>query len=63
LRLEFEPWLTRIGTPRTLAEGIRALFDAAPREVREALELSPATGYDFTLPVALIEGKRRILET
>jgi SAM-dependent methyltransferase len=56
LRLEFEPWLTRIGTPRTLAEGIRALFDAAPREVREALELSDATGYDFTLPVALIEG-------
>jgi SAM-dependent methyltransferase len=59
LRLEFEPWLSRIGTPRTLAEGIRSLMDAAPREVREALELSPATGYDFTIPVALIEGVRR----
>ncbi len=58
LRLEFEPWLARIGTPRTLAEGIRALFDAAPREVREALELSQSTGYDFTLPVALLEGVR-----
>ena len=59
LRLEFEPWLARIGTPRTLAEGIRSLMDAAPREVREALELSPATGYDFTIPVALVEGLRR----
>lgn len=59
LRLEFEPWLARIGTPRTLAEGIRSLLDAAPREVREALELSDATGYDFTMPVALIEGVRR----
>ena len=58
LRLEFEPWLTRIGTPRSLAEGIRSLLDAAPREVREALELSEATGYDFTMPVALVEGLR-----
>jgi SAM-dependent methyltransferase len=58
LRLEFEPWLTRIGTARTLAEGIRSLLDAAPREVREALELSEATGYDFTMPVALVEGVR-----
>ncbi len=56
LRLEFEPWLARIGTPRTLAEGIRSLMDAAPREVREALELSEATGYDFTIPVGLVEG-------
>jgi SAM-dependent methyltransferase len=59
LRLEFEPWLARIGTARTLAEGIRSLMDAAPREVREALELSQATGYDFTIPVALVEGVRR----
>ena len=58
LRLEFEPWLARIGTPRTLAEGIRSLMDAAPREVREALELSEATGYDFTMPIALMEGLR-----
>ncbi len=58
LRIEFEPWLSRIGTPRTLAEGIRSLMDAAPREVREALELSEATGYDFTMPVALVEGVR-----
>jgi len=58
LRLEFEPWLARIGTPRSLAEGIRSLMDAAPREVREALELSDATGHDFTIPVALIEGVR-----
>jgi len=58
LRLEFEPWLLRIGTARTLAEGIRSLLDAAPREVREALELSEATGYDFTMPVALVEGVR-----
>ncbi len=58
LRLEFEPWLQRIGTPRTLAEGIRSLLDAAPREVREALELSEATGCDFTIPVGLVEGLR-----
>jgi len=59
LRLEFEPWLLRIGTARSLAEGIRSLMDAAPREVREALELSDATGYDFTIPTALVEGLRR----
>jgi ubiquinone/menaquinone biosynthesis C-methylase UbiE len=59
LRIEFEPWLARIGTARSLAEGIRSLMDAAPREVREALELSDATGYDFTMPIALIEGVRR----
>jgi SAM-dependent methyltransferase len=58
LRLEFEPWLARIGTARSLAEGIRSLLDAAPREVRDALELSEATGYDFTMPIALIEGVR-----
>ena len=58
LRIEFEPWLSRIGTARTLAEGIRSLLDAAPREVREALELSEATGYDFTMPIALMEGLR-----
>jgi len=58
LRLEFEPWLSRIGTPRSLAEGVRSLLDAAPREVREALELSEATGYDFTMPIALLEGVR-----
>ncbi len=58
LRIEFEPWLTRIGTARTMAEGIRSLLDAAPREVREALELSEATGYDFTMPIALVEGVR-----
>jgi SAM-dependent methyltransferase len=58
LRIEFAPWLARIGTARTLAEGIRSLLDAAPREVREALELSEATGYDFTMPIALVEGVR-----
>ncbi len=58
LRLEFEPWLSRIGTARSLAEGVRSLMDAAPREVREALELSEATGHDFTMPIALIEGVR-----
>lgn len=58
LRQEFEPWLLRIATARSLVEGIRSLMDCAPREVREVLELSEATGYDFTMPVALIEGVR-----
>lgn len=59
LRLGFDDWLARIGTKPELATGLRALMDSAPSEVREALGLSAATGHDWSIPIALVAGRRR----
>ncbi len=59
VRLEFDSWIARIGTPAPLAAGLRALMDAAPSEVREALAITGETGHDWSIPIALVAGRRR----
>ena len=56
LRLEFAPWVARMGTPPLAVEMLKALFDGAPREVRAAMAFGE--GYDFTVPLALMRGRR-----
>ncbi len=41
VELEFAAWVARIGTPEPLVRGLRALQQAAPREVAEHLALRP----------------------
>ncbi len=54
--LHFEPWVERIGTSSEAITGLRALFDAAPDEARAAFAIG--ADYGFTLPSALLEGRR-----
>jgi ubiquinone/menaquinone biosynthesis C-methylase UbiE len=54
LRLPFASWTERMRTPEATAVQIRALFEAAPASVREALAIE-ADG-TFTCPVTLVRG-------
>jgi SAM-dependent methyltransferase len=58
VRLDFESWIARIGTPAPLAAALRVLMDAAPSEVRRALAISTETGHDWSIPIALFAGRR-----
>ena len=58
LRLGFDDWVKRIGTPTALVTGLRGLIDAAPSEVRSLLEIAPETGHDWSIPIALVAGRR-----
>ena len=51
---EFDPWVERIGTSPGAVEGLRALFDEAPDEVRGAFGIRGHGAYDFRLELALI---------
>jgi ubiquinone/menaquinone biosynthesis C-methylase UbiE len=57
LRLEFESWVTRMETPAPAVAQIRALFDAAPAEVRAALRIEADN--TFSSPMALMRGRHR----
>jgi SAM-dependent methyltransferase len=52
--LVFEPWVERIGTSAAGVTGLRALFDAAPDEVRSAFSIDG--DYAFTLSSVLLAG-------
>ncbi|MFI5315771.1 MAG: class I SAM-dependent methyltransferase [Myxococcota bacterium] len=58
VRLGFDGWIARIGTPAPLAAGLRALIDAAPSEVRAELAIAPETGHDWSIPIGLVSGRR-----
>jgi SAM-dependent methyltransferase len=55
---EFGSWVERIGTGPEAVAGLRALFDAAPAEVRGAFDIRGDGEYDFSLDLALIRGQR-----
>ena len=55
---EFGSWVERIGTGPDAVAGLRALFDAAPAEVRGAFDIRGDGEYDFSLDLALIRGQR-----
>lgn len=56
VRVDFAAWTGRMQTPAAAAAQVRALFEAAPASVREALAIE-ADG-TFTCPVALLKGVR-----
>ena len=53
LRLDFAPWIARIGTPDLLSQAIRGLQARMPPEVAERFEIE-ADG-SFTIDVAMFE--------
>jgi SAM-dependent methyltransferase len=58
LHQEFEPWVARIGTAPAAVAGLRALFDAAPDEVRASFGIRGGD-YAFDLESALVQGELR----
>jgi len=56
LPLDFDAWVTRMATPAPSVAMIRALFDGAPTEVRNAMDVQP--NYRFQIPGALFRGRR-----
>ena len=56
--LEFEPWVARIGTSPEGQTGLRALFDAAPDDVRAHFRIHEAAPYAFRLESALLRGRQ-----
>jgi ubiquinone/menaquinone biosynthesis C-methylase UbiE len=57
MRQDFDPWVARIGTPPEAVTGLRALFDAAPDEVRRAFDIRGRGDYAFSLTAALLRGR------
>jgi ubiquinone/menaquinone biosynthesis C-methylase UbiE len=53
LRLDFDAWVQRIATPPDDVAMIRRMFDHAPAEVREVLQIEP--DHSFTLQGALFK--------
>jgi SAM-dependent methyltransferase len=58
IQLEFDPWVARIGTSPEAQTGLRAVFDAAPDEVRTHFHIHRAAEYAFRLESALLRGRR-----
>jgi ubiquinone/menaquinone biosynthesis C-methylase UbiE len=56
LELAFDSWVERIGTPDPEIGALRRMLDRAPAEVREALVIGSPGPYDFSMPVALLQG-------
>ena len=56
LELDFDSWVERIGTPDPEISALRRLMDRSPVEVREALAIGRPGPYDFSMPVALLQG-------
>jgi ubiquinone/menaquinone biosynthesis C-methylase UbiE len=56
MRLDFERWLRRIGASPEAEVGLRALFGAASRGVRDHFEI--AENLDFTITNALLRATR-----
>lgn len=54
LRLEFEPWVTRMATPAVRIAALRHLLDGAGADVRAALRVE--ADYTFTVPCAILRG-------
>jgi len=57
VRLEFAPWVARMQTPACQVEGIRALQEGAPAEVRQALSID--TVGSFTAHTGLFWARRQ----
>ncbi|WP_284077476.1 class I SAM-dependent methyltransferase [Herbaspirillum aquaticum] len=56
LRLEFDSWVARMRTPQDNITAIRALWQAAPGEVKEYFALDAAGS--FSIDVAMLEARK-----
>ena len=56
LPLDFDAWVIRMATPAASVAMIKTLFDGAPSEVREAMDIQ--SNYRFQIPGALFRGRR-----
>lgn len=56
LPLDFDSWVVRMATPAANVAILRTLFDGAPSEVREEMDVQP--NYRFQIPGALFRGRR-----
>jgi SAM-dependent methyltransferase len=56
LPLDFESWVKRMATPVAYIAILKSLFDGAPSEVRNAMNVQP--DYRFQIPGALFRGRR-----
>ena len=56
LALDFDSWVTRMATPVASVAMLKTLFDGAPSEVRDAMDIQP--NYHFQIPGALFRGRR-----
>jgi ubiquinone/menaquinone biosynthesis C-methylase UbiE len=54
---EFQPWVERIGTAEGAVVGLRALFAAAPDEVRGAFGIDGGDASRFELELAVLRGR------
>ncbi len=57
--LDFDEWVTRMGTPELEQSELRALFDRAPDLVRKGLGIRSGDYYGFEIPIAMVEGHKR----
>jgi SAM-dependent methyltransferase len=58
LPLNFDSWVARMATPALNIQMLKTLFDGAPHEVREAMDIQP--DYTFTIPGALFLARKTI---
>jgi SAM-dependent methyltransferase len=58
MRIHFDDWIARMRTPPAAAAQICALLDAAPQQVRDAYEVAGRGDYSFSMPIALLAGRR-----
>ncbi len=56
LPLDFVSWVKRMATPDAYVAILKSLFDGAPSEVRDAMDVQP--DYRFQIPGALFRGRR-----
>jgi ubiquinone/menaquinone biosynthesis C-methylase UbiE len=56
LRLEFDSWVARMRTPQDNITAIKALWNSAPREVKEYFELDQACS--FSIDVAMLDARK-----
>lgn len=56
LPLDFDAWVTRMATPAANVAMLKSLFDGAPSEVRDAMDVQP--NYRFQILGALFRGRR-----
>ncbi|MBA3874465.1 MAG: class I SAM-dependent methyltransferase [Anaerolineae bacterium] len=56
LPLDFDSWVTRMATPPANVAILKTLFDGAPSEVHNAMDVQP--NYRFQIPGALFRGRR-----
>jgi ubiquinone/menaquinone biosynthesis C-methylase UbiE len=55
--LEFEEWVTRMGTPELERQQLRTLFSRAPDHVRDALRIRPGDDCGFDIPIGMFRGR------